>query len=179
MRGQEDRVDGKEEGGRVRPRPRPLSFTLLPLLLIFFLALGVRLLVLHDSRLEAARVQYAVADNYRHSARLLAEGGVAAFFSKSSPLADPDTLGHPPGYPLLLALVSRLSGEPDVKSSEGAARVAQLAADSCAAVLLFLLVAENRGIQSLGHRRDSLLRVRQVRPAGEHDRNVRRRSAEA
>jgi hypothetical protein len=110
--------------------------------LLFLLAFGVRLLVLHDSRLEAARVQHAVADNYRHGARLLAEGGAAAFFGKSSPLADPDTLGHPPGYPVLLALVSRLSGAPDVKSSEDAARLVQLAADACAAALLFLLVAE-------------------------------------
>src|SRR5688572_27581731 len=142
MRGKDERVKGTGEEGGVRPRPFPVPLALFTALLIFFLAFGVRLLVLHDSRLEAARVQWAVADNYRHSARLLAEGGAAAFFSKSSPIADPDTLGHPPGYPLLLALVSRLSGESDVKSSEGAARVAQLAADSCAAVLLFLLVAE-------------------------------------
>lgn len=110
--------------------------------LLFLSALGVRLLAWQDARLEAARVQSAVADNYRHSARLLAEGGAAAFFSASSPLADPDTLGHPPGYPLLLAFVARASGTSDITSSEDAARLVQLAADAAAAALVFLLVAE-------------------------------------
>ena len=142
MTGKGERLQGKGEGRDVRPRPSPLPFTLVPVLLIFLAAFGVRLLALHDSRLEAARVQWAVAANYRHSARLLAGGGAAAFFGASSPLADPDTLGHPPGYPLMLALVSRLAGAPDVASSEDAARLVQIAGDAGAAALLFLLVAE-------------------------------------
>lgn len=111
-------------------------------LCLFLLAFGVRLLAWQDSRLEARRVQWAVADNYRHSARLLAEGGPASFFSRTSPLADPDTLGHPPGYPLLLATVARARGTNDIESSQDAARMVQLAADAAAAVILFLLVAE-------------------------------------
>ncbi len=105
--------------------------------LIFLVAFGVRLLAWHDARFEAARVQSAVAENYRHSARLIKEGGVGAFFSASSPLADPDTLGHPPGYPIFLAVIARLSG-----GRETAARFVQIAADALAPALVFLLATE-------------------------------------
>lgn len=150
--------DGTRTGGGPRPTPRTrpgrpardLSSTARVrrlylftfAFLLFSFAFGVRLLAWQDSRLEAARVQWAVAENYRHAARLLAEGGAAAFFGRATPLADPDTLGHPPGYPVLLALSARLSGTTDVASSERAARLVQLGADAAAAVLLFLLVAE-------------------------------------
>lgn len=105
--------------------------------LLFLIAFGVRLLAWHDARFEAARVQSVVADNYRHAARLIETGGVKAFFSSTSPLADPDTLGHPPGYPLLLALVSRLSG-----GSDAGVGLVQMAADAGAAALAFLLAVK-------------------------------------
>ncbi|HKS27617.1 MAG TPA: hypothetical protein VJS44_07345, partial [Pyrinomonadaceae bacterium] len=65
-------------------------------LCIFFTALGVRLLSWQDARWEAEKVQWVVAGDYKRIARLMQEGGAASFFSSTSPLADPDNLGHPP-----------------------------------------------------------------------------------
>jgi len=93
--------------------------------------------MMQDARLEAGRVQIAVTENYKRMARLLSEGGAAGFFSPDSPAADPDTLGHPPGYPFVIALVRGAGGETDA-----ALRLAQAAADALAAVLVFLVAAE-------------------------------------
>src|SRR6266571_9095612 len=73
--------------------------------LIFLLALGVRVLSWHDTRLEVGKVQTSVTADYKRVAQLLREGGVASFLSSSSPLSDLNTLGHPPGYSILLALI--------------------------------------------------------------------------
>jgi hypothetical protein len=106
-------------------------------LLVFLVAFGVRFLMWQDARDEAAQVQWAVTANYKHMARLLAEGGLTGFYSPSSTLADPDTLGHPPGYPLLLALVYGLFG-----AGDEAVRLAQIFADALAAVVTLLIAAE-------------------------------------
>ena len=105
--------------------------------LVFVAAFGVRVLVWQDTRLEVGKVQTAVTANYRTYARHLREGGVSSFVRRDSPLADPDTLGHPPGYPVLLALVSTAFGERDA-----AIQFVQIVCDALAAVVLFLLVAE-------------------------------------
>ncbi|HEY9282716.1 MAG TPA: glycosyltransferase family 39 protein, partial [Pyrinomonadaceae bacterium] len=106
-------------------------------LVVFAAAFAVRFLALQDARLEYGKVQWAVTAGYKQVARLLAEGGVASFFDKSSPLASPDTLGHPPGYPALLAFVFRAAGE-----SDAAVQLTQIACDALACVLLLLIVAE-------------------------------------
>ena len=106
-------------------------------LLVFAFAFGVRFLALQDARSEYGKVQWAVTAGYVRVARLLAEGGVASFFSPSSPLASPDALGHPPGYPVLLALVYRTVGEADA-----AVQLIQISCDALACVLLLLVVAE-------------------------------------
>jgi len=100
---------------------------------VFLLALGVRALMLKDSLAEADQVQWAVTANYKHMARLLAEEGVAGFYGRTSKTADPDTLGHPPGYSVLLALVG---------VSDARARLVQVTADALAAVLVVLIAAE-------------------------------------
>jgi hypothetical protein len=104
---------------------------------VFLLAFGVRLLVWHDARLEAARVQSEVTKDYKHVARLLADGGVASFFSSTSPLADYNTLGHPPGYSIVLAVLFKLFGEGDT-----AAQFLQIIVDALCACLVLLLAAE-------------------------------------
>lgn len=106
-------------------------------LMIFSVALGVRLLSWHDTRQEVWKVQTVVAEDYRRTARILREGGVRAFLSRSSPLADPNTLGHPPGYSILMALLFTVFGE-----SDAAIQFFQLVCDALAAVLVFLIVAE-------------------------------------
>src|SRR5215212_3277616 len=73
--------------------------------LIFLVALGCRLLSWHDNRYEARKVQTAVTEGYKHTGRLLQQGGLQSFFSANSPLSDPNHLGHPPGYSILIAVV--------------------------------------------------------------------------
>jgi hypothetical protein len=102
--------------------------------LVFLVAFVCRLLSWQDNRFEARKVQTAVTEGYKHTARILREGGVSSFFSPSSPLADPNHLGHPPGYPVLIAAVFGLFGE-----SDAALQIVQLLADSLAAVVVLLI----------------------------------------
>jgi hypothetical protein len=106
-------------------------------LLIFLTAFGVRILSWHDTRLEVGKVQTAVTGDYRHVAQLLRQGGLSSFLSSSSPLSDLNTLGHPPGYSLLMAGIFSAWGE-----SNAAVQFVQIICDAIAAVVLFLIVAE-------------------------------------
>src|SRR5436853_5997735 len=106
-------------------------------LLIFLLAFGVRLLSWHDTRLEVGKVQTGVTADYKRVAELFREGGVASFLSSSSPLSDLNTLGHPPGYSILLALIHSLFGESDT-----AIQFVQMICDALAAVVILLILAE-------------------------------------
>lgn len=106
-------------------------------LLIFLSASGVRLLSWHDTRLEVGKVQTVVTGDYQRVARLLKEGGIAGFLSSSSPLSDLNTLGHPPGYSISMALVFSVFGE-----SNTAIQFVQILCDSLAVVVIFLIVAE-------------------------------------
>ncbi|HYY93112.1 MAG TPA: glycosyltransferase family 39 protein [Pyrinomonadaceae bacterium] len=105
--------------------------------LVFVAAFGVRLLCWQDARFEAAQVQTAVTNNYKHLAALLHQNGAASFFDPSSPTSDPDLLGHPPGYPFLLAFIYSAFGE-----SDAAAQIFQIVCDSLAASLVLLIAAE-------------------------------------
>jgi len=105
--------------------------------LIFLVALGVRLLSWHDTRLEVGKVQTGVTADYKRVAELLREGGVASFLSSSSTLSDLNTLGHPPGYSILLALIHSMFGESDT-----AIQFVQMICDALAAVVILLMVAE-------------------------------------
>lgn len=105
--------------------------------LVFAAAFGVRLLCWNDVRGEASKVQTAVTQNYRQTARLLGENGVASLFLPGSPTNDPDLLGHPPGYPAVLALVGGVFGERDA-----AVQIFQAACDALAAALVLLVAAE-------------------------------------
>jgi 4-amino-4-deoxy-L-arabinose transferase-like glycosyltransferase len=113
-------------------RRRALAFGL-----VFAAAFGVRLLCWGDVRFEAYKVQTAVTENYKHMARLLAENGAASFYDAGSTTSEPDLLGHPPGYPFVLASVYGVFGE-----SDAAAQIFQAACDALAAALVFLIAAE-------------------------------------
>jgi hypothetical protein len=106
-------------------------------LVIFLIAFGVRVLTWHDTRLEVGKIQTVVVADYQRIAELLRAGGIKSFFSSSSGLADPNTLGHPPGYPILIAGIFSIAGR-----SNTALQMFQIAADALAAVILFLIVAE-------------------------------------
>jgi 4-amino-4-deoxy-L-arabinose transferase-like glycosyltransferase len=120
------------DGLRHDARRRAVAFGL-----VFVAAFGVRLLCWHDVRFEAYKVQTAVNENYKHMARLLAENGVLSFYDPGSTTSEPDLLGHPPGYPVVLAAVYAVCGE-----SDAAAQVFQAACDALAAALVFLIAAE-------------------------------------
>jgi hypothetical protein len=123
-----------EQGERARDASSRRLLT--SALVIFLVAFGVRLLAWQDNAREALRVQSAVTEGYRHTGRLLREGGLSAFFSASSPLADPSHLGHPPGYSILLAIVSGSS-----RDADATVRLMQITADALAVVAVFLIAA--------------------------------------
>ncbi|MBC8030893.1 MAG: glycosyltransferase family 39 protein [Pyrinomonadaceae bacterium] len=106
--------------------------------IIFLAALGVRLLAWQDARLlEAGKVQSSVTSDYKRVAQLLTEGGVSGFVSSSSPLSNPDNLGHPPGYSILIATIYKLTNHSDANI-----QLVQISCDALAAVVLFLIIAE-------------------------------------
>ncbi|HEX8747097.1 MAG TPA: glycosyltransferase family 39 protein [Pyrinomonadaceae bacterium] len=131
-----ERTESVRAGDRLRAAGKwPL---VIASLCIFLAAFGVRLLSWQDTRGgEAEKVQWVVAGDYKRVARLLREGGAASFFDSSSPLADPNNLGHPPGYSILLAAVYAIGGE-----SDAAAQLFQITIDSLCAVLIFAILAE-------------------------------------
>jgi hypothetical protein len=106
-------------------------------LAIFLLAFSVRVLTWHDTRLEVGRVQTVVTADYQRVARLLSEGGLRGFFSPASQLADPNNLGHPPGYSFLLAFIHSIFGQ-----SHSPVQFVQIVCDALSAVLICLIVAE-------------------------------------
>jgi len=91
----------------------------------------------HDTRLEVGKVQTTVSGDYKRVAQLLRQGGVASFLSSSSPLSDLNTLGHPPGYSILVAIVYSVCGDSDT-----AVQFVQIVCDALAAVMIFLIVGE-------------------------------------
>lgn len=102
--------------------------------IIFFVALGARFLSWQDNRFEARKVQTAVTEGYKHTGRLIQQAGVRGFFSSATPLSDPNHLGHPPGYPILIAALFTLFDDVDT-----ALQIFQILADSAAAILIFLI----------------------------------------
>src|SRR5215218_7966787 len=125
-------VEHAHDRRRGEARRRAVAFGL-----VFAAAFGVRLLCWRDVRFEAYKVQTAVVENYRHMARLLGENGAASFYDPASPTSEPDLLGHPPGYPFVLAAVYAVFGE-----SDAAVQILQAACDALAAALVFLIAAE-------------------------------------
>ena len=110
---------------------------LLIVALIFFIALGVRLLNWQGSHNEVSAVQTKVALNYKHLAALIRANGLSSLYKASSPTSDPDLLGHPPGYPILLSFIYRVA--PD---SDTATQLLQMGLDSLSVVIIVLIAFE-------------------------------------
>jgi 4-amino-4-deoxy-L-arabinose transferase-like glycosyltransferase len=117
---------------RLAPRCKVLIVAL-----IFFIALGVRLINWQSHHDEALTVQTSVALNYKHQARLLKTNGVASLYDASSPTNNPDLLGHPPGYPILLSVLYRAGGEQDTVT-----QFLQIILDSLSVVIIVLIAFE-------------------------------------
>jgi len=125
-------VMGGAAVNRLAPRWRVLIVTL-----IFFTALGVRLLNWQSHHHEALAVQTSVALNYKHQATLIQANGVASLYDASSSTNNPDLMGHPPGYPILLSVLYRVGGQSDT-----ATQFLQIILDSLSVVVIVLIAFE-------------------------------------
>ena len=110
---------------------------LLIVALIFLTALGVRLLNWQRAGNEALTVQTSVALNYKHLAGLLRANGLRSLYDASSATSNPDLLGHPPGYPILLSLAYRVG-----LNSDTAIQLLQITLDSVSVAIILLLAFE-------------------------------------
>src|ERR1044072_852105 len=104
---------------------------------IFLVAFGVRLLNWQASGNEPLVVQSSVAENYKQLARLIRTNGFSSLYDAASSTNNPDLLGHPPGYPILLALLYNLGGE-----SDRVTQLLQILFDSFSVVLILLIAFE-------------------------------------
>ncbi|HKV42909.1 MAG TPA: glycosyltransferase family 39 protein [Blastocatellia bacterium] len=108
-------------------------------MLVFVLGLSVRALEWSDRSVEIAQggaIATMGVPYFREARRILDQGPIA--YATARPAGgDAVTLVHPPGYPILVAAVKRLSNNPD-----SVLRVIQVACDSLAAVLVVVLAAE-------------------------------------
>jgi 4-amino-4-deoxy-L-arabinose transferase-like glycosyltransferase len=110
---------------------------ILILVLIFFTALGVRFLNWHGHRGEVSKVQTNVTLNYKHLARLIQQNGFASLYNASSTTSNPDLLGHPAGYPVVLAMIYKFAPESDT-----AVEIFQMILDSLGALIISLIAWE-------------------------------------
>lgn len=111
--------------------------TIVICLLIFFLAMGVRLLQWQNNWLTIDKTMSRLSQRYKDEGQLLLSGDIASFVRGSTPAPDPGVLMHTPGYPLLIALIYQVSG-----NSDTALRLFQILADAGAAILVFLIAVE-------------------------------------
>jgi 4-amino-4-deoxy-L-arabinose transferase-like glycosyltransferase len=116
---------------------RPDQKVLVTMLLIFLLALGVRLLVWQHNRAAIEQVMTQLTLTYKEDARVLGRGDWRLFVRGANPPSDANVLAHPPGYPMLAALLFALTGE-----SDAALRLFQLLCDAVAVVFVFLIALE-------------------------------------
>jgi 4-amino-4-deoxy-L-arabinose transferase-like glycosyltransferase len=113
-----------------------LKRKLLICLFLFIASFAVRFLVWQNNKLEMATVQSVVTENYLRDARALASGDVRMFVTGPNPPSNARVIDHPPGFPLMIGIVYAIAGEGDTW------HIFQLALNSLAAVLLFLIAAE-------------------------------------
>ncbi|HVI69875.1 MAG TPA: glycosyltransferase family 39 protein, partial [Pyrinomonadaceae bacterium] len=73
---------------------------------------------------------------YKEEAQFLLAGDLTSFIKGSQSQPDEMILTHPPGYPILIAIIYKISG-----NSDRALRLFQIACDAVTAVLIFLIAA--------------------------------------
>jgi 4-amino-4-deoxy-L-arabinose transferase-like glycosyltransferase len=82
-------------------------------------------------------VMSGLTGGYKNEARTLMNGDLKLFTSGANPPSDASVMAHPPGYPIVIAIIFKLFGE-----SDAALRLFQIVCDSLSAVLVFLTAAE-------------------------------------
>jgi hypothetical protein len=73
---------------------------------------------------------------YKEEAQFLLAGDLTSFVKGSKAQADATILTHPPGYPIVIAIIYKISG-----NSDRALRLFQIACEAAAAVLAFFIAA--------------------------------------
>jgi hypothetical protein len=125
--------------------PDPLNSTkraqiALTYAVVFFIALGVRLLHWQDISIELEQGQTmaeTMGRAYRAEARRIIQEGRILFPEVFDGPSDARMLLHPPGYPIFMAATYSLLG-----SSDRAVRLLQIICDAAAAVMVLLVAAE-------------------------------------
>ncbi|HEU4479262.1 MAG TPA: glycosyltransferase family 39 protein, partial [Pyrinomonadaceae bacterium] len=109
---------------------------LLICLAIVCVAFGVRLLQWQNNFLTLDKEMTRLTARYKEEAQFLLAGDLTSFVKGSKSEADEMILTHPPGYPILMAIIYKISG-----NSDAALRLFQIACEALAAVLVFLIAA--------------------------------------
>jgi hypothetical protein len=108
--------------------------------LVFSLALGVRLLYWQDAQAEIARGNSTIQELgrlYRDEARRMIERGGILFPNGPVDPGDARLIAHPPGYAILMAAFARVFGE-----SDAPVRLFQIICAAAQAVIVLLLLGQ-------------------------------------
>jgi hypothetical protein len=96
----------------------------------------VRLLQWQNNFLDLDKNMTRITARYKEEAQFLLAGDLTSFVKGAK--SEPDTmiLSHPPGYPMVIALIYKISG-----NSDRALRLFQIACEAVTVVLIFLIAA--------------------------------------
>jgi hypothetical protein len=106
----------------------------MPCVLIFIAALGVRLLHWQDCYVETLRsdsLSAGLTKSYQHEAERMTEDGSVLFPNAAVDPGDAHILIHPPGYSILLLVIHKLHGDPTFTM-----RALQVVCDSACLVMI-------------------------------------------
>jgi len=98
---------------------------------LWLAAFGIRVLSWQDNRLDAGKVEWVIAAEYREAGTLISQGEISSY------LHNLYFMTHPPGYAIFLATIFKVIG-----NSETTVRMVQIACDAGAVVLVFLIATE-------------------------------------
>src|SRR6201991_5286503 len=116
--------------------PVTANRTWLICLTIVCVVIGVRLLQWQNDFHTLDKNMTRLTARYKEEGQFLLAGDLTSFVKGSR--SEPDTmiLSHPPGYPIVIATIYKLSG-----NSDRALRLFQIACEAVTAVLIFLIAA--------------------------------------
>ena len=104
---------------------------------LFVLAFGVRLLHWQNNWLTVDDTMNKTAAGYKQDAQLLTDGDFSSFIRGRAGQPDTAKLTHPPGYPVLIAVVDVIT-----RRSSIALRLVHIGFGAAAAVVVLLIAAE-------------------------------------
>ena len=105
-------------------------------LTIVCVAFGVRLLQWQNNFLDLDKNMTKLTARYKEEAQFLLNGDLTSFVKGAQSQPDAMILTHPPGYPIVIAIIYKISG-----NSDRALRLFQIACETVTAVLVFLIAA--------------------------------------